>query len=259
MSNTEGAATHGFVETRSGRIHYLESGEGDPLILLHSNGCSAHEYESVIPILSKKYRVLAWDMPGHGDSDPLTRHWSIEDYANAVVAFMDALGIERASVGGSSVGGSICVELGAHHADRFDWVFLVETPIRTLQDWLDGWANIDVNFGISTQTFEKVSPRFRNLTQEKLARWNVDRNKAGAKTTVGVMWALRNYDVLENLGQIKSKVAVIYGSVGPTLAGKAHFERLVPNAPSIALPDCGHFPMADDPEGFAAALDGIMS
>lgn len=248
----------GFVATNCGRIHYLEAGEGEPLLLLHSNGCSAHEYEEVITLLAKTHRVLAWDMPGHGDSDSLSRHWSIEDYGDAVIAFLDALGIERASVAGSSVGGTICVDLAVRYGDRFDWLFLVETPIRSLQDWLDGWAGIDTNFGIPTQTFEQIAQRFRKLTPAKLTRWNCDRNKAGAKTMVGVMWALRDYDILENLAKIRGNAAVIYGDVGPTIAGASHFENLLPNAPSITLEDCGHFPMNDDPAAFVDALESIL-
>lgn len=259
MSNSNGTIEHGFAKTRFGRIHYLEAGEGEPLLLLHSNGCSAHEYEHVIAKLSQSRRVLAWDMPGHGDSAPLSEHLSIEDYSDAVIAWMDALGIERASIAGSSVGGTICVDLGVRHTDRCDWLYLVETPIRSLQDWLDGWAGIDINFGVPTQTFEQISHRFRALTPEKLTRWNCDRNKAGAKTMVGVMWALRDYDVLGNLAKMQAKSAVIYGDVGPTIAGAAHFEKMLPDAPSIVLKDCGHFPMSDDPEAFAAALESVSS
>lgn len=259
MAKTEHEIRDGFVATPSGRIHYREAGEGSPLLLLHSNGCSAHEYEDVIERLSKTRRVIAWDMPGHGDSEPLTKHWSICDYSDAVVDLMDALEIKTASAAGSSVGGTICVDLGVRHADRFDWLFLVETPIRSLQDWLDGWPGIDINFGMATQSFEQIAARFRKLTPAKLARWNIDRNKVGPKTMVGVMWALREYDVLANLAAIKAKSAVIYGDVGPTIAGAAHFERLLPDAPSITLAECGHFPMADDPAAFADALESILA
>jgi pimeloyl-ACP methyl ester carboxylesterase len=53
---------------------------------------------------------------------------------------MDALGIQKASVAGSSVGGSIVIALGARHAARMERVFIVEYPIRTEQGWAEGWA-----------------------------------------------------------------------------------------------------------------------
>ncbi|MGZ0248029.1 MAG: alpha/beta fold hydrolase, partial [Alphaproteobacteria bacterium] len=104
-------ATDGFINTGHGRIHYLEQGSGPSVILLHSNGGSAYEYEEMFDQLAKTHRVLAWDMPGHGDSEPITLHYSVEMYADAVVAFMDALDIESASVLGSSIGGAICVAM----------------------------------------------------------------------------------------------------------------------------------------------------
>src|ERR1700749_4266392 len=97
-----------FVPTRWGRIHYREAGaDGIPLILLHSNGASAYEFEHVIGPLSERQRVLAWDMPGQGDSDPLPRHLSVPDYAAAVLDLMQQLGVARANVVGTSIGGAV--------------------------------------------------------------------------------------------------------------------------------------------------------
>ena len=81
----------GITHTQGhGRTHYLEAGAGPVIILMHSNGNSTYEYEDVLPILSKSYRVIAVDYPGHGDSEPLKRHYSVGDYADFTVAFIDA-------------------------------------------------------------------------------------------------------------------------------------------------------------------------
>ena len=114
-----------FVTTQMGRIHCFDAGSGPALMLVHSNGASAYEYEFVIDMLAKKYRVIAWDMPGQGDSDNPPRFYSAHDYADSVVALMDSLGIEKASMAGSSVGGSIAVALGARHAARMERVPVV--------------------------------------------------------------------------------------------------------------------------------------
>lgn len=84
-----------FADTPKGRIHYVEAGEGAPLVLLHSNGCSIFEFQFVMESLAKTHRVLALDLPGQGDSDPLTCHWTYDMYADAVAAWMDVLKIER--------------------------------------------------------------------------------------------------------------------------------------------------------------------
>jgi 3-oxoadipate enol-lactonase len=246
-----------FAVTHMGRIHYLEAGSGPVLMLMHSNGASAYEYEFVIDELAKRYRVIAWDMPGQGDSDVAPRFYSAHDYADAIVAVMDVLGIAKASVGGSSVGGSIAIALGARHAARMDRVFIIEYPIRNEKVWQDGWARTEKMWTNTPQTMEIVGPRMRpgKVTPELLDRWNIDRNKAGPKNGINAMWAMRLHDVEADLKTLTSPAIVIYGSKGPAIATKALMSAALPKAPQIVCDDCGHFPMIDDPAAFCAAID----
>ena len=246
-----------FVDTRMGRLHYLEAGSGPTLILAHSNGASAYEYEFVIDELAKRYRVIAWDMPGQGDSDNPPRFFSAHDYADAVVALMDSLGIRKASVAGSSVGGSIVIALGARHAARMERVFIVEYPIRTEQGWAEGWARTEKMWTNTPQTMEVVSPRVRagKATPAFLERWNIDRAKAGPKNCLNAMWAMRLHDVMADLATLTAPAMVIYGSKGPAIQTRAAMEKALPKAPIFVCEDCGHFPMVDDPASFIAAID----
>jgi 3-oxoadipate enol-lactonase len=248
----------GFVWTADGRIHYLKAGSGPPLILLHSVGCSAYEYVDVLDALGRHRTVYAWDMPGHGDSDPVGRHYTIEDFARAVVNFMDALAIERAAVAGSSIGGTICAALGAHHAARVEALVFVESPLRTPAEWAANWATVEGNFGIPTQTHDQVAARVRAVTPEFLTRWNIDRNKAGAKAMVSAMWAIRGFDMAGALARVQTPSAIVYGDNGPTVNKAREFQELLQGAPLTTLAECGHFPMNDDPEAFTrAVLDAV--
>jgi 3-oxoadipate enol-lactonase len=249
----------GFASTSYGRIHYLEEGSGAPLILLHSNGCSAHEYEHVMGSLARTRRVIAWDMPGHGDSDPITRHHPVTEYARAVIDLMDTLHIGKASVAGASIGGSICVALGARHAARIDRLIPVETPARTAEEAKASWPRTETSFGFATQTLEEIAPRFRQATPEFLQRWNIDRNKAGVKSMIDVMWALREYDVAYDMPNVKPKTLLVFGDRGPTIAKLDTFRERLPHARVKMMKDCGHFPMVDDPGEFARVLDAFLN
>lgn len=246
-----------FADTRMGRVHYLEAGSGPPLILMHSNGASAYEYEFVIEDLAKKYRVIAWDMPGQGDSDNPPRFFSAHDFSDAIIALMDSLGIRTASVGGSSVGGSIAIALGARHAPRMDRVFIIEYPIRTEKVWSEGWARTEKTWTITPQTEAVVGPRLRagKVTAEFLDRWNIDRAKAGAKNCLNAMWAMRLHDPFADFAALSAPAMVIYGSKGPAIPTRALMEKSLPKAPIVVCEDCGHFPMIDDPAAFVAAID----
>ena len=196
-------------------------------------------------------------MPGQGDSDTPPRFFSAHDFSDAIIALMDAMGIEKASVGGSSVGGSIAIALGARHAARMDRVFIIEYPIRTEKTWKEGWFRTERMWTNTPQTMEIVGPRLRpgKVTPDFLERWNVDRNKAGAKNCLNAMWAMRLHDVEADLKTLTAPAMVIYGSKGPAVATKSLMAEKLPRATQMVLDDCGHFPMIDDPEAFCVAID----
>lgn len=239
-----------FVTTSQGRIHLLTAGSGEPLLLLHSNGGSAYEYEHVIAPLAEHFTVYAWDMPGQGDSDPLARHLSVKGYADVVAEVLDQLVIDTAIVGGASIGGAICVALGAHHAARFSKIFVIECPFRTPEEWKKGWPNTEANYAPVTQSIEKVKPRLRHVDDEFMVRWNIDRAKAGSKTCLSVMWALREYDIAADAAKFPAGQVLVYGDKSPTVAKKDEFNAALTDATTHIIENCGHFPMLDDPARF---------
>lgn len=250
--------TERFLSTPYGRIHCVEMGAGPPLLLLHSNGCSLHEYDAVLPMLAEHFRCIAWDLPGHGDSDPRAGHLTMADYASATVAVLDALGLERAHICGASVGGFVCIALGLAHPERVLSLSIVEAALRTPQEWASQWPRIEAMFAIAQQTHEEVAPRLRELTPALLARWNIDRAKAGGWRMVDAMWTIREYDAIGELARLRAPTAVLLGDGGPVIGGRQRYETALASAPIRVLSNAGHFPMIDAPEAFALALrEGI--
>ena len=244
-----------FVKTANhGRIHVLEEGQGPALLLLHSNGNSAYEYEELMNCLAGRFKTVAIDFPGHGDSDPLPRHYGVNDYADAVIECLNCLGFSKAGVLGSSIGGAVCVDLGVRYPQRIERLFIVEAPVRTSEEWRQRWLATEYSYSQVTQGEEQVRPRLRRLTPEILQRWNIDRNKAGAWTMTDVMWALREFDILSSIPKVDASTTVIYGSKTPHPHALGVFERELPSARRVQMPDCGHFPMLDDPERLAEEI-----
>jgi len=242
-------AVHGH-----GRQHYKDAGSGEPLVLIHTNGASAWQYAEVFPLLLTRFRVIAWDMPGHGDSDPISRHYSVEDYADALAGFMEALGLRCAHVSGCSIGGSICVAFASRYPQRVRSTVIVETPFRTDVEWGAAWEHVEGNFGLPTQTAQQMGERVAKVDDARLTRWNIDRNKAGARAMVDVMWAIRGFDVGAAAAAIQRPAMILYGKRGPTIAGQERFKQAAPHIPIEVLEDSGHFPMLDQPEAFAEIL-----
>jgi 3-oxoadipate enol-lactonase len=247
-----------FAKTKNhGRIHYRELGAGEPLILMHTNGGSAYQHDVAAPLLAKQFRMISWTMPGHGDSDPLPRHYAIEDYAAALAEFMDALGLKQAHVGGSSVGGSITAAFASRYGDRTTSAMLIETPGRTPEEWAANWRHTEGNFGLPLQNEAQVKERVANVDAALLQRWNIDRSKAGAKTMVGVMWAIREFDVRTAASKIERPGVILYGRRGPTIGAQDRFKQSAPKLPIRYFENSGHFPMYDEPEQFAKVVSGF--
>lgn len=262
MAEQKVAFKDGYAQTNGhGRMHYHEAGpkDGETLILIHTNGGSAHQYVHVLPLLARHFRVIAWEMPGHGDSDPLPRHYSIEDYCAALAAFMDALGIARAHIAGVSCGGSIAVGFPSLYHLRTLSTVIIEKPFRTSDEWAARWAQTEANFGIVINSAEEVKHRLNKVDDAVLTRWNIDRGKAGPKLMVSVMWAMRDFDVNANVRNIRCPAMVLYGAKGPAIGLRERFEKAVPHIPIKVLENCGHFPMLDEPGKFAAALTEFCS
>lgn len=244
-----------FVLTAGhGRMHYFEAGSGSPFILIHTNGGSAYQYTQCLPHLGKSHRVIAWEMPGHGDTDPLPRHYSIEDYCDALAAFMDVLGIAAAHVAGTSCGGTITACFANRFASRTLSAYIVETPLRNYDDWGARWDHTEGNFGLPIQTAAEISHRLNHVDDAVVARWNIDRSKAGAKLMMSVMWAMRNYDVQGAVASVQRPAMMVYGAKGPTIALRDRLTKLNPTMPVAVMENSGHFPMIDEPERFSQVL-----
>ena len=105
-------------------LHYLENGSGQPLILLHSGGMSSAEWEPQQAALGQRFRVIAPDLPGHGESAMVAQTLSIGDCGRAVLALQDQLGIDKASLVGSSMGGAVALWLAVHYPQRVEKLVL---------------------------------------------------------------------------------------------------------------------------------------
>ncbi len=254
--DSNSATRDGFVKTKTyGRIHYREAGFGHhrpALMLMHTNGGSAHQYETLAPLLAQHFHVISWDMPGHGDSDRIQRHFSMEDHARALAALMSALKIKAAHISGASVGGSVTLAFASLFPLRTLSAVPVETPCRNFDEWGANWHHTEGNFGLPLQTTAQIKERVAVVDAALEQRWNIDRCKAGAWAMVDVMWGIREFNAVAAAKKIKKPMLIVYGRKGPTIALKDRLTGAAPKARLAIMENSGHFPMLDEPSAFAA-------
>lgn len=121
-----------YAEQDGLRLHYVDEGEGDPILLLHGEPTWAYLYRRMIPPLARVGRVVAPDYPGFGRSDkPLDPTWYSYDAQYAAVEHLVCrqLGLSRATVVVHDWGGPLGLRLAVEHPDRIDRLVIMNTGI----------------------------------------------------------------------------------------------------------------------------------
>jgi len=119
-----------FVTVDGKKVHYVEAGNGPPIILIHGFLYHTVMWKKNIDALAGKFKVYAIDLWGWGYSERLKENeYSFERYGKQIVGFMDALNIKKATLAGQSMGGGISVYVAAHYPERVDRLILVDPAV----------------------------------------------------------------------------------------------------------------------------------
>jgi pimeloyl-ACP methyl ester carboxylesterase len=121
---------HEHVTVRGTRIHYVSAGEGHPVLLLHGFPQFWYCWRHVIPVLSQRYRVIAPDLKGYGESDKPRRRYDLPTLSEEWGEFMSALGIERFDLIGHDWGGIIAWKMALDYPDRIRRLVILNAPFR---------------------------------------------------------------------------------------------------------------------------------
>ena len=114
-----------FIDFDGVRMHYIEKGEGFPVVLVHGIGQSLYTWRNSIDILAEHLHVFAPDLLGYGYSDKPDIGYSIGDHANMIQAFMDAMHIEKAYIIGFGSGGTFALDFIIRNPERVEKAVLI--------------------------------------------------------------------------------------------------------------------------------------
>jgi pimeloyl-ACP methyl ester carboxylesterase len=251
----------GYIDTSKGQIHYAAAGQEKPVIFLHQTPRSWDEYRDVLPIIGKKYRAIAMDTIGFGDSCRPAEEASIEFYARGVIAFLDALGVERASLVGHHTGGVIAVEVAASYPERVDKLVLSSTPYVDAEDRerrktrqpIDEVETKEDGSHL-TELWQRRMPFYPKERPDLLTRFVLDALKVWDRVEEGHR-AVNNYRMEEKVHLIKAPTLVLAGTDDPF-----SYPRMKPLAEKIKGSKTteikgGMVPMVDQmPEAFAKVV-----
>lgn len=133
--NSSGRLRFRTVRTRRAGLSIVECGSGPAIVTIHGLGGTKASFLPTVVALGQRFRVIAVDLPGFGDSDkPIGASYDARFFADSVVDLLDALGIDRAHVIGNSLGGRVALEIGLSHPDRVDRLVLLCPSLAWLRD-----------------------------------------------------------------------------------------------------------------------------
>jgi 3-oxoadipate enol-lactonase len=195
--------------------------ENAPVIVLgHALGANSHIWGYQLPVLMAQFRVLVYDLPGHGESDPPTGQDSFDDLANDLAALLDHLGIRRTTLVGLSIGGMIAQHFASLFPDRLQAVILCSTGCQTNEAgkmaFQDRIAQVNEG-GIGTQIEASIgrwfTPRFTSAapaTIEWVKRMYRKTSRAGF---INGCRAIQGLDTLDRLSSITAPTLLIPGEL----------------------------------------------
>ncbi|WP_375511345.1 alpha/beta fold hydrolase [uncultured Nostoc sp.] len=240
-----------FLDTEDGQILYRVGGEGEPLLLLHMNPRSSDEYRELMSIVIKKYRVIAMDFIGFGESDKPPKLYSVADYAKTVIALLDELGIEKTNILGNHTGAFVSGEVAAAYPERVNNLILCNVAGFGEAGKADLMKRFQEGFVIKedgSHLMERWLARSRYVGSADLNhRWVLDDLKCFGYPLYAV-WAVGNYciDAAERFTSIKCPTLIVWGiddveefqKLGLALAKDRYFlSQAIPHAKVVEFPD----------------------
>jgi non-heme chloroperoxidase len=249
------------------RVHYAEQGDpgGEAIVFLPAYTDSWFSYSRVLPLLPPRYHAFAVDQRGHGDSERSSCCYSVEDFAADVVAFLDAVRVERASLVGHSGSCFVARRVAELQPERVARLVLIGSPgslgnnravlefqtaVRALEDPVPAQFAREVQRGAAHVRLPE--PFFERMVAESL--------KLPARVWKSALDGLLAFDDTADLGRISAPTLLLWGQSDRLLSQEEqdHLAAAIPGAGVIVYPETGHSPNWERPQQVAADLDAFM-
>lgn len=255
------------IRIRDIDIYYEDTGRGTPLLLIHGLGSSTSGWANQVPEFSQNYRVITFDVRGHGQTEKPQGPYSITMFAKDTVALMDSLEISPAHVVGISMGGAIALQLAVDYPKKLKSLVVVnmtsELILRTIKERFEFWMRTAIVRLLGMRKMGEVLAKrlFPKPEQEELRRVFPDMWAENDKRAyLASLNALVGWSVTERLGSIQCPTLVIAADedYSPVSAKEAYVAK-IPGAKLVVIDDSRHATTVDQSERFNAELGRFLS
>jgi pimeloyl-ACP methyl ester carboxylesterase len=271
---------HGYVNTNGIRMHFVEQGEGFPIVFMHGFPELWYSWRFQIPALAGAgFRAIVPDMRGYGETDkpPRLEDYTIQKLVGDMVGLLDALKIDKAVFVGHDWGGIILWQVALMAPERVERLISLNTPYRgrgrtspmdAYKQLPDGRFNYILYFQEPGRaeadimpdvrkwlgnTIRRIAKRPEFLTDEELDIFTAAYQKGGITGPINYYRNIgRNWETTPHLAdkQIMHKTLIIMAENDPILIPQSAegMEKYVPNLTKKLIKECGHWTQQEQPE-----------
>ncbi|MEQ8176314.1 MAG: alpha/beta fold hydrolase [Syntrophomonadaceae bacterium] len=276
MNLGNSAISSDFISINGVNIHYLHSGKGAPLILLHGIPTYSYLWRNIIQPLSEMgHAVIAPDFPGYGLSDkPMDAPYTLSYFIDVFNDFIDALGLEKISLVVHDLGGPIGLLWAIRNPDRVEKIAILNTLARPhfslsmnlllwaarvpgLSHWISSPAGIAYTMKWGVYNRNVMTPDIISAYQAPFL--DIKARHATIKTLRSVK-PEHLTGISSQLVKLNKPIHIVCGENDSLLSLDMHqLQKDLPHASFISIKNCGHFIQEDQPRRLIEVLSVIFS
>lgn len=245
-------------------INYIDEGSGEVVVLLHGWGSNITLFQSMTKLLSSKYRVIAMDMPGFGESDEPSTPWNVDNYVEFVIKFLKNFDVKSAVFLGHSFGGRVIIKMFERKSLPFEItkIILADSAGVKPKKTLKQKSKIKTyKIGKAVLNFAPVKALFPDaLDKLRSKSGSADYNAASPvmrQTLVRVV----NEDLTHIFPKVTPPTLLIWGEndTATPVSDACLMEKLMPDAGKVVFPNCGHYSFLEKQFEFNRVLASFMN
>lgn len=245
------------------KTEYIDRGDGELVVMLHGWGSKAALFDGLIELCSKKYRVLAPDMPGFGITPEPPEAWSVSDYADFITEFLKPFEPKSVILVGHSFGGRVILKLTERQLP-----FEIKKIILIDSAGIKPKKNLKQKLSLAAyKTGKRVMslPPLKNLFPDAVEKMRNKRGSADYNSATPIMRQTLvktvNEDLRQDLPGIKAPTLLIWGTADtatPISDGEL-MEKLIPDAGLVRVQGAGHYSFLEAPEYVARVMASFLN
>lgn len=259
------------------RFHYLDwGGDGHPILFLHGGGLNAHTWDVVCLMLRDRYRCVALDQRGHGDSEwSPANDYGVETQVGDVEGFVDSRKLDSPVLVGQSMGGLNSMAYAVRHSERMKALVVVDVgpeinPAGTQRirefastpelDSPQAFLERAVKFNPLRDPAVLRRSLFYNLRQLPTGKWALKHDQRRASEEAGRIATAQRERLAKEVSKISCSTLIVRGALSDVLSDEAaeRFARSLPRARWLRVENAGHNVQGDNPRGLLDAMNPCL-